>query len=362
MIIKRLLRFALGPSFLEADDSSDEVRQASEANKLSKERIIEAETKVLESLGLGSTNRSARKKNNREWNHENELVLDDILHSGIDESLDDRDDHYDDNGDDNLGLVIASGHLMNMLGRWPIATVRRRIQIFQIVGNGRPFWSIFYNTSLHSFTWSRLYPGLPTALLFDLLFQSGNFMCRQVTQRYIGSLNMRILANTVVTWPVFLLAAPILELSIYQMLGLVSDPFRLWPSSYYYYGERLWPLVYLLVWQKIEHRVIHAIRQIMQDLMGTGSRSESTPTSITSFYCEILSETLGELICLPFSSYMLQLLASSFTGQQMIHRWTMNQTMLLFKCCTVEWLVCWTVQQFEHYLLKWYTKDKVSSY
>ncbi|KAA8912375.1 hypothetical protein TRICI_003492 [Trichomonascus ciferrii] len=335
MIVKRLLRFALGPSFLELDTDDDpeaaKVRDAYRDNRERAQKVSEAETEILRYIGLGETSGKKLKESQRDG-------------SGEQFERQGREDHIDS----KIFYIPTSFYLFYLQYHWPVSALRYRLQTFTVPTDTSYLAS--FSSFLHPISWNRLYGGLLSSGIHEVSNVLGD-----VLTDFMPSGAVRLVFSSAVWY----LSYPLLEWSIKQMLGIAGStspfpPLREFLNlfSLSYIRSHSYVMFGVSVWWFIQSRVKQLVCVAIR-LMAGKMRSEKRILLATHFLMEITSGALSDILCIPLSTVVCRDLAHDAGANSVLppHSLTLGNWDLVLKASMVEWLVAWITTHLHDFVL-----------
>lgn len=299
MIVKRILRLALGPSFLDPVPEDSNVQKAAETNRAIEQRVFSAETHILHYVGLGMARKRKR----------GDLSLNEAAK-------------------ENAMFYLTFGTLgLNSILHWPVAVIRCRIQTFGTAGRIRLGLSL-YAGILCSAGREAVKEGLKTAQ---------NYITKGIKSEVIGYLaDMGLfLASWFITYP-------LLESAVAYSLRLEPPPVRDM-YSVAYYRANMGLVGEMFVWQLAEDVARIVGKNLLFLAMGP-TRPEAIPQLLSSFFADTTCQVLGELLCIPFSTRIYRKVAAKYSSRALPLAAGLNWDALM-KAVGVEWLVTWGLVQ-----------------
>lgn len=320
MIVKRLLRFALGPSFLEPEaqaegEEADETRNAWKENRNKAERVAKAESDILAFLGLGVKRAS---------------------HTG--------------SSDGNLGLnairvqLPATFYILHMAVNWPISVLRCRIQTYRIPANVG--YMDLLRSSLNPFSPRKIYSGLFCSCMLEL----ANAMLIAPSALFPDPVT-GLIYKWMTTW----VTIPWNYFSLRQMLGTIDT--GLMPSLTFYKKVNN-PEYILDHWVEFgAMSLLSVVSELVKSSMCQAFVRNTSPSMIPLFLRDIIPSTLGDMLCIPLSTFVFRAVAQAAGMANACKldegiNWT-----LLTKALAVEWLVAWSFSEAFHWLARLYVAD-----
>lgn len=336
MIVKRLLRFALGPSFLELDTDEDaeaaKVRDAYGDNRERAQKVSEAETEILRYIGLGETSGKKLKETQKE-----EEGGEKVEGQGQEERIDSR-----------IFYIPTSFYLFYLQYHWPVSALRYRLQTFDVSRDTSYLAS--FGSFLHPISWNRLYGGLLSSGLHEVSNVLGD-----VVTDFVPSPATRLVLGSAVWY----LSYPLLEWSIKQMLGIAEStspfpPLRMFLNMFSpnYVRNHSYVMFGVSGWWFIQSRVKQLVCVAIRFMSGK-MRYEKRTLLATHFLMEITSGALSDILCIPLSTVVCRLLAHNAGASSVLppNYLTLGNWDLVLKASMVEWLVAWTTTQLHNFVL-----------
>lgn len=348
MIVKRLLRFALGPSFLEIDDEEEEdhshpdtettrVRKAHQDNRDRSQQVSEAETDILRYIGLGDSTRgkklqeshkniSSREAGAIATSPENEIGL-----------------------DSPWFYIPTSFYFFYFQYHWPVSAVRCRLQTFD-VPQGTSYIASFYSF-LHPISWNKLYGGLVSSGVHEVTNTIGGIMSDTIPNQV-----PRYLAQSMIWY----ISYPLLEWSIKQMIGVAESSSLLPPleafinmfsPDYLTHHKDIISSVMALSFlqSRLKQGAFILIRLLVGDM-----KTDQRILLATHFLMEITSGALTDIFCIPVSTIVYRKVAAAAGAARActaVHPFSKGNWNLVVKASIVEWLVAWISTQLHNFTL-----------
>lgn len=342
MITKRLLRLALGPSYLEEVDKNEFLKK----NEQQVDRLHIAESQILVYVGLSDSKPKGSNSDDTEEQYlpeEGESDQDLGLFNGSSshptsgpqrDNLVSQDIGEGDYDDENLSYIpVGLVHLLYMVCPWPATKALAKAQVFTLSGTSSAgvagYAGLWRNRGLRG-----LYRGFEYSSLFDVASQ----LCIQLTRQSVLSI-YKLLGKVVsprdsayAFAPLDLLVAlgidnivatlltyPLFEHSIYHMLDLGPLPVipltKMYTLSYFRASAKLIANVCML--KAVEDKVRSALEIYLSDYVKKIC-SKLGPTDIRKrfrivpFFADLFSSTLAEILMIPLSQRVYRVIALKY--------------------------------------------------
>jgi hypothetical protein len=360
MIVKRILRLALGPSFLDPFPPDSEVQQAAQTNREIEGRVLSAETNILNYIGLGMT-RKRRIDRAGQRNFQNGTA-DSANHTGFDLDMmngflpgnaDEIANNMVNNNTEEVGIVdvvdarendeyrsyeeeyietmlytVSVAALgLNAALHWPVSTIRCRVQVF---GNNRSPVRFGYS----------LYAAVAASVSKDLIKEGVNTAAKKangsLVAKHKGLQYAFEAGEFIVTW---LVTYPLLETVVAYTLDLEPVPLREM-FSVAYYRENAGLILEFGLWQLAEELIHLAWTNILRTAIGP-TRKLPIPNFPSIFFLTTCSQLLGELSCIPISTRIYRKIAMKY----MVLPTRALDLDALMRAVGLEWIVTWGIGQ-----------------
>jgi hypothetical protein len=315
MISKRLLRFALGPSFLDPLEEEDSpVAQAHESNKARAERIVDAEASILN------------------------FIIPSHIRDGL--SSDEKDSEYVE----PITLITAGFHMIHSVCHWPVSRIRTKIQTFYVTGYSS---TLCHDLLISKWTLSRNpYSGMALSLGVDAIHEVVSQIGISIIEPVVSSEWLSLLVELGLVTASWLLTYPLLEKSLSQTLGLEGPSLREMFSWRYFIANKSL-LACIFLWHLCEDLARKNVAAVLAYYVGY-DREEYAPRLISRFFYELASNTLGEIFCIPISTTVFQMLARKYGAGPLVGcNWT-----ALLQAVAAEWFTTWSLIELHQFCMK----------
>jgi hypothetical protein len=318
MIGLRLLRVALGPSFLDPLEDEADAQKAAQANKDKGNRLRDAETQMLNYIGLGANPHGEFKYVGGE---SSEIAESQSL--GL-------------TGNPKLGPMLLTGafHVSHVLLVWNMTRVRSQLQVYRAVD----YWSTYSKIRAGS---PRGYIGLGYVFGYDFVRQAVRSLSRLAFG--YGSHFVYNWLEEILTW---LTAYPLLEKAVTYMLDAGPGP-RLAQMYTLPYFVANWKMVIMFGFWRLVDRITHGfILSRLRRAVGTPSSYYSSQF-VHSYFLSILSSSLCELGTIPVTTAVYHMIATKYH----VARPRGANILLLLQAVTVEWLSTWSLVELHQMIM-----------
>lgn len=316
MIGLRLLRVALGPSFLDPLEEHAEAQLAARTNKEKGARLRDAETQMLNYVGLGA-------------NPHGDL-------GGGDEGTESI-AGIGTVSNPKAGPTIITGafHISQSLLVWNMTRIRAQLQVYTAPG----IWQLYGSLNPSS---PRNYIGLGYVFGYDLVRQVAGSISHVAFGSSLPAGHKWF--EEMFAW---VAAYPLLEKAVSYMLGVgsASPPLPDMYSGSYFMAN--WKLV-------LAFAVWRAIDNVVQGFVSSRLRRVVGPTSpyypaqfVRGFFLSVLSNGLCEILTLPITTVVYHMVASKY---HMARPLEINALALL-QAVVMEWFSTWSLVELHQIIM-----------
>lgn len=343
MITKRLLRLALGPSYLEETEENPFIK----ANEAQINRLYKAEGDLLVYVGLSSKDRP--------------LTQDEDSPSGASPRDEHTDGSPDEESSDAVYYPVATVHLVSTIAQWPSTKLMAKAQTYTSPVSG--YVGLWRNKGLVSLSIDFLW-----ASLHETLVQSQH----NITHWLLYHTVFRAMSGSILAVPLGLFNLmsphiffyPILEHSIYRMLDLEqSGKWPILPLSHMYtlsfYQSNALLIAQSCVWKFVEDNLRTNIEIVLGDqirraytMISSRPISANNPLArMVPFFTDLVSSTLAEIGTIPISRLVYRGVALKYGCSLM----SLNPSLsTLATAVSVEWALTFAFTKL-HEWVSWYT-------